>query len=91
MRAAKVVELDRTCGSCPSQWEGRLDDGRHVFVHYRGGRLTVGVGRTADDAVDASIDNPLVRSDDADGGGWMSDDDARTTLVNAGFEWAVPA
>lgn len=91
MRRAQVVELERTCGSCPSQWEGRLDDDRCVFVHYRQGTLTIGIGRTMDDAVDASIDRPFVKSHDADGGGWMSDEQARDALVNAGFNWAVPA
>jgi hypothetical protein len=46
-----VTEVRQTCGSCPSQWEGRTDDGRHVYVRYRWGWLQVGLGATLDDAV----------------------------------------
>lgn len=38
-----VVELQQTCGACPSQWEGRTEDGRHVYIRYRFGLLTAGV------------------------------------------------
>lgn len=51
----KVTELTRTCVACPSQWEGRLDDGRWVYVRYRFGMLRVGVGATVDAAVDATM------------------------------------
>lgn len=56
MRRAKIVELDQTCGAYPSQWEGKLDDGRHVYIRYRGGHGVVGIGKTADEAVDHTID-----------------------------------
>ena len=91
MRRAQVVEVERTCGSCPSQWEARLDDGRHLYIRYRRGQFVIGVGRTIDDAVDASIDAPFVHAVDADGGGSMTDDEMRTRVTDAGFEWAVPA
>jgi hypothetical protein len=41
-----VVELEQTCGACPSQWEGRTDDGRYVYIRYRWGFLRLGVGYT---------------------------------------------
>lgn len=46
-----LTELEKTCQACPSQWEGRLDDGRHVYVRYRWGTLQVGVGDTPDAAI----------------------------------------
>lgn len=55
MRRVRVVSLERTCGHSPSQWEGRLDDGRHVFIHYRHSSGTIGVGATLDEAVDDTI------------------------------------
>lgn len=56
MRRATITHMERTCGAYPSQWEGSLDDGRSVFVHYRGGRGRIGVGNSMDDAVDATIE-----------------------------------
>jgi hypothetical protein len=47
----KVVELQRTCIACPSQWEGRTDDGRAVYVRYRWGHLSVRVGKDITAAV----------------------------------------
>ena len=52
---ARVVALDQTCGACPSQWEGRLDNGQRIYVRYRWGRLQLGVGPNIDAAVDATI------------------------------------
>lgn len=40
-----VASISQTC-KAPSQWEGLLDDGRHIYVRYRWGVLTVGVGDT---------------------------------------------
>jgi hypothetical protein len=46
-----VVDLRQTCECSPSQWEGRTDDGRFVYVRYRWGWLQVGFGATLEDAV----------------------------------------
>lgn len=46
-------ELRKTCGACPSQWEGTLEDGREVYIRYRWGGLEVVVGKTVDQAIDA--------------------------------------
>ena len=40
----KVKGLEMTCGACPSQWEGRTEDGEYVFIRYRYGWLRVDVG-----------------------------------------------
>jgi hypothetical protein len=47
----KVVALKKTCLACPSQWEGALEDGRVVYVRYRHGGLSVGVGDDIEEAV----------------------------------------
>lgn len=39
----KVVKLIQTCTACPSQWEGKTDDGKSVYIRYRWGQLTVNV------------------------------------------------
>jgi hypothetical protein len=55
----RVVALEQTCMACPSQWEGRTDDDRPVYVRYRHGILRVSlgpVGGEIDDAVEASQD-----------------------------------
>jgi len=51
MSKPKVVELTKTCKACPAQWEGQLDDGRVIYVRYRWGGLSVGMGATLDDAL----------------------------------------
>ena len=45
------TELTMTCSACPSQWNGVLSDGRHLYCRYRWGGLSIGVGETHDDAV----------------------------------------
>jgi len=47
----KVIELSLTCDACPTQWEGKTDDGEFLYIRYRFGNLTVGLGKTIDEAV----------------------------------------
>lgn len=47
-----VTEITRTCSACPAQWEGRLDDGRFIYIRFRWGCLGVEVGSTPDKAID---------------------------------------
>ena len=49
----QVKELRRTCHSFPSQWEAKTVDGKFVYIRYRSGYLSVGVGNTLLEAVRA--------------------------------------
>lgn len=40
-----LVELVKTCESCPAQWEGRLIDGSSFYARARHGRFTVTVSK----------------------------------------------
>ena len=46
-----ITELRMTCGACPSQWEGRTADGRHVYIRFRWGELTAGISDSLDEAI----------------------------------------
>lgn len=39
----KVIELEQTCFACPSQWDGKTNDKKHVYIRYRFGCLSVDV------------------------------------------------
>jgi hypothetical protein len=47
-----VTTLVQTCNACPTQWEGATTDGRTIYVRFRWGYLTIGLGNTLDEAVD---------------------------------------
>lgn len=49
--APLVVAMKQTCSACPSQWEGELEDGRMLYVRYRWGELSAGVGEDIKAAV----------------------------------------
>jgi hypothetical protein len=49
--APVVVAMKQTCSACPSQWEGELEDGRALYVRYRWGELSAGVGEDIGAAV----------------------------------------
>ena len=51
MSAIRVSRLTQTCERSPSQWEGLTDDGQFVYVRYRWGCLSIGSGKTIDEAV----------------------------------------
>jgi hypothetical protein len=47
-----VVKTLRRIGlACPSMWEGELSDGRHVYVRYRWGAISIEVGLCRADAL----------------------------------------
>lgn len=54
MNTLRVVDLEETSPSCPTQWEGVTDDGRHLYFRYRWGRWSLGVGATKDEALFAN-------------------------------------
>jgi hypothetical protein len=77
------VSIKRTCTACPSQWEGRTDDGRDVYVRFRWGGLSVGIG----DGLDNAIRNESYRWDDYDGlNGWMTYAELKTHFTDE-IEW----
>lgn len=45
----KIVELERTCWGFPSQWEGKLEDGRPVYIRFRHGQLVLSPGKIGGD------------------------------------------
>ena len=49
-----VRALIRTCSSCPSQWEGQTRDGRFVYVRYRWGTLSIGIGASREESINHS-------------------------------------
>lgn len=52
------VREDRllTCQACPTQYQGRLPDGRIYYFRYRSGRATLGLAETFEDAVIDAMD-----------------------------------
>lgn len=74
-----VVKIKQTCSACPSQWEGRLDDGRYIYVRYRWGGLGVGVGASLEDAVKDDFFYECI-GDGMDG--FLTYDELRTNTKN---------
>lgn len=37
----RIATITKTCDSCPSQWEGKFDNGDDLYVRYRWGHLRV--------------------------------------------------
>lgn len=56
----KIIYLKQTCSFCPSQFEGKLDDGRCVYIRYRFGVLRAGVGKTINDCIDSDMYKDIV-------------------------------
>lgn len=50
----KIKELTKTCGGFPSQWEGKLEDGKMIYIRYRWGNLDVRISKNiTNDILDA--------------------------------------
>lgn len=53
-KAIVVTVLARTGLSSPSQWEGETSDGRYLYVRYRWGFLSIGIGHSRADSIEHS-------------------------------------
>jgi len=63
-----VKSCRKTCGSCPTQWEGDLHDGRRFYFRYRHGVARLGVGVDDAEAIEDSRGTYLTyREDPYDG------------------------
>lgn len=69
--------ITRTCCACPSQWEGKLDDGKRMFyARFRHGHFYVEFSKEpANDVMDWISDesNLMYESDNEPGDGYMTD------------------
>ena len=55
MNEMKVVSITQTCSACPSQWEGKLEDGRMIYIRYQYGGLTIRVSVLPTDDVGEAV------------------------------------
>lgn len=55
----KVISLQKTCSACPAQWEGKLEDGRMIYIRYRWGHLRLDVSLDPSDDVQDAIGNTV--------------------------------
>ena len=60
----KPITLIMTCSACPSQWEGKLDDGRTFYCRYRWGSFYISVSDgPTDDYMEAVSNNYIMNVD----------------------------
>lgn len=82
----KYQTFDRTCMACPSQWEGKLEDGRMFYMRYRHSHFTFALSKEPTDSVyDAIRGERLVDViTEEDDGGWMGEGEALRILKENG-------
>lgn len=50
-----ITEMKCTCGACPVQYEGKLEDGKFFYFRARWDEWDFGVGDSRDEAVTQSM------------------------------------
>lgn len=85
----KVKNFTQTCGACPSQWEGMLEDGRTWYARYRWGVLSVSVSQEPTLSHDAAISGPEVINEEIGGDldGVMSTEELKEVMIQNGFSF----
>jgi len=64
----KVTNIVETCFACPSQWEGKTEDGHTIYIRYRWGHLSVRVSySTSEDISDAVMGKEIISLSYGDG------------------------
>ena len=64
MSGAQIKELKQTCFACPSQWEGKLSDGRMIHIRYRWGHLSIRISEKPTDDIMEAVDGKLLLEKD---------------------------
>jgi hypothetical protein len=82
-----IISCERTCTACPSQWEGVCSDGRHIYVRYRWGCLTYGLGDTIEAAVDDSFKCDGIETGESMSG-WMSNAEMQNVMLQFDIHFA---
>lgn len=73
-----IIELTQTCYACPSQWEGKLSDGRMIDIYYRSDHLNISLSRKATENLSEAIRGELIFSKKLD----LSSKDGVLSLEN---------
>lgn len=55
----QVTEIIQTSSLIPNQFEGRFSDGDYLYAHQKRGDLTIGKGKSLDNAIDE--DNIIIQ------------------------------
>jgi hypothetical protein len=56
----KLLELKRTKDSAPTQYEGKLSNGKLIYIRYRWGTLTIRVSRDITKNIDDAVTGRIV-------------------------------
>jgi hypothetical protein len=73
-----ITKLEMTCSGCPTQYEGLNSDNQCVYIRYRWGILTLGVG----DDLSEAVNNTIFHKDFNDEwDGWMKFSTLKTELA----------
>jgi len=84
----KVKTIIKTCGACPSQWEGHLEDGRMFYARYRWGALGISLSEYPTDDVFIAMDNNIYNEQLSDGlDGVLDEDELKTEMEKLGFKF----
>lgn len=49
MNLPKIIYLEQTSRFCPTQYEGKMEDGRVIYIRYLWGKLSYGVRKNLND------------------------------------------
>lgn len=80
-----ITDLRKTCAASPAQWEAKTPDGQFVYIRYRWGVLTMGVGENIDQAIHNRHDHQLT----IDESGWSGSMSTADMLGTLGLEVRV--
>jgi len=81
----KVKTYYMTCSACPSQWEGTLEGGGHLYIRYRWGGISLYVGK---DLQDCFEQGPIFTNDFADSLDGVMDDETMKFATGHILDWS---
>lgn len=85
-----VLRIQRTTECSPAQWQGTIEDGRCLYVRFRYGMLTAGVGDNFENAAGHAMSgHPLIRIDTAEMTADEMDNDEMMLRTGSVLDWSM--
>ncbi|PCI28141.1 hypothetical protein COB55_04495 [Candidatus Wolfebacteria bacterium] len=86
----EVIDITQTCGACPSQWEGKLKDGRMFYARYRWGFLSIEISKQPTDDIRMAMEEQVYGEQLGDGfDGVLSENTLKEKMIESGFTFEL--
>ncbi len=83
----KLINLKCTCGACPTQYEGKLENGKMIYIRYRWGYISIRISKDETNDIHDAVWGEEIYGENIGNGldGYMSQSEIVDHIEKAGI------